>query len=158
MKNLCVLGSTGSIGVSTLKVVAQFPGKFRVRSMTAGLDTLTASAGSVSGKIRINYSNYTLVIDSLSQTVPPGQGTIVRATLKNAGTPVPGRRLAYSVSASRGSQIREQPPYSWTTDTAGHARAVYTAGNTAGFDTVTVADSTLDLTGLAFISIGNMRL
>lgn len=36
MKNLCILGSTGSIGVSTLKVVAQFPGKFRVRSMTAG--------------------------------------------------------------------------------------------------------------------------
>jgi hypothetical protein len=125
-----------------------------LRSTTAGLDTLTASAGSVSGKIRINYSNYTLVIDSLSQTVPPGQGTIVRATLKNAGTPVPGRRLAYSVSASRGSQIREQPPNSWTTDTAGHARAVYTAGNTAGLDTVTVADSTLDLTGLSIISIG----
>jgi 1-deoxy-D-xylulose-5-phosphate reductoisomerase len=36
MKNLCILGSTGSIGVSTLKVVAQFPDKFRVRSMTAG--------------------------------------------------------------------------------------------------------------------------
>ncbi|MCY3018196.1 MAG: 1-deoxy-D-xylulose-5-phosphate reductoisomerase, partial [Planctomycetota bacterium] len=36
MKNLCILGSTGSIGVSTLRVVAQFPEKFRVRSMTAG--------------------------------------------------------------------------------------------------------------------------
>ncbi|MEI6232524.1 MAG: 1-deoxy-D-xylulose-5-phosphate reductoisomerase [Planctomycetota bacterium] len=36
MKHLCILGSTGSIGVSTLKVVAQFPDKFRVRSMTAG--------------------------------------------------------------------------------------------------------------------------
>src|SRR5437762_2655082 len=36
MKQLCILGSTGSIGVSTLKVVAQFPDKFRVRSMTAG--------------------------------------------------------------------------------------------------------------------------
>jgi 1-deoxy-D-xylulose-5-phosphate reductoisomerase len=36
MKTLCILGSTGSIGVSTLKVVAQFPDKFRVRSMTAG--------------------------------------------------------------------------------------------------------------------------
>ena len=36
LKNLCILGSTGSIGVSTLKVVAQFPGKFRVRSLTAG--------------------------------------------------------------------------------------------------------------------------
>ncbi len=36
MKHLCILGSTGSIGVSTLKVVAQFPDKFRVRSLTAG--------------------------------------------------------------------------------------------------------------------------
>ncbi|MFH0939480.1 MAG: 1-deoxy-D-xylulose-5-phosphate reductoisomerase [Planctomycetota bacterium] len=36
MKQLCILGSTGSIGVSTLKVVAQFPQKFRVRSLTAG--------------------------------------------------------------------------------------------------------------------------
>lgn len=36
MKNLCILGSTGSIGVNTLKVVAQFPKKFRVRSLTAG--------------------------------------------------------------------------------------------------------------------------
>ena len=36
MKNLCILGSTGSIGVSTLQVVAQFPDKFRVRSLTAG--------------------------------------------------------------------------------------------------------------------------
>jgi 1-deoxy-D-xylulose-5-phosphate reductoisomerase len=36
MKNLCILGSTGSIGINTLKVVAQFPKKFRVRSLTAG--------------------------------------------------------------------------------------------------------------------------
>ena len=125
-----------------------------LRSTTAGLDTLTASVGSVSGKIRINYSNFTLVIDSLSQTVPPGQGTLVRATLKNAGTPVLGRRLAYSVSASRGAQIREQPPYSWTTDSGGHARAFYVAGNTTGFDTVCVTDSALSLTGQNFISVG----
>jgi 1-deoxy-D-xylulose-5-phosphate reductoisomerase len=36
MRSLCILGSTGSIGVSTLDVVRRFPGKFRVRSMTAG--------------------------------------------------------------------------------------------------------------------------
>jgi 1-deoxy-D-xylulose-5-phosphate reductoisomerase len=36
MKNLCILGCTGSIGFSTLRVVEQFPKKFRVRSMTAG--------------------------------------------------------------------------------------------------------------------------
>ncbi len=125
-----------------------------LRSTTAGLDTLTASAGSVSGKIRINYSNYTLAIDSLSQTVPPGQGTIVRATLANAGVPMPGKRLAFSVGTTHQSQIREQSPYSWTTDSLGHARAVYTAGNTTGFDTVTVMDASLNLTGQAVISIG----
>jgi len=36
MRSLCILGSTGSIGVSTLDVVRRFPGRFRVRSMTAG--------------------------------------------------------------------------------------------------------------------------
>lgn len=36
MRSLCILGSTGSIGVSTLDVVRRFPGKFRVRSLTAG--------------------------------------------------------------------------------------------------------------------------
>ena len=41
MKNLCILGSTGSIGVSTLKVVAQFPEKFRVSGMTAGSNIKT---------------------------------------------------------------------------------------------------------------------
>jgi 1-deoxy-D-xylulose-5-phosphate reductoisomerase len=36
MKSLCILGSTGSIGVSTLDVVRRFPKHFRVRSLTAG--------------------------------------------------------------------------------------------------------------------------
>jgi 1-deoxy-D-xylulose-5-phosphate reductoisomerase len=35
-KALCILGSTGSIGVSTLDVVRRFPERFRVRSLTAG--------------------------------------------------------------------------------------------------------------------------
>jgi len=36
MKALCVLGSTGSIGVSTLEVVAEFPRRYRVVSLSAG--------------------------------------------------------------------------------------------------------------------------
>ncbi|MBE7464925.1 MAG: 1-deoxy-D-xylulose-5-phosphate reductoisomerase [Planctomycetes bacterium] len=35
MKALCILGSTGSIGVSTLDVVRRFPDRFRVRSLVA---------------------------------------------------------------------------------------------------------------------------
>jgi len=36
MKNITILGSTGSIGVSTLEIVADYPELFRVISMTAG--------------------------------------------------------------------------------------------------------------------------
>ncbi|MEI6209395.1 MAG: 1-deoxy-D-xylulose-5-phosphate reductoisomerase [Desulfuromonadales bacterium] len=36
MKNLTILGSTGSIGVSTLEVVAAHPDRFRVVAITAG--------------------------------------------------------------------------------------------------------------------------
>jgi 1-deoxy-D-xylulose-5-phosphate reductoisomerase len=35
MKTLCVLGSTGSIGVSTLDVVARHPDEYRVVALTA---------------------------------------------------------------------------------------------------------------------------
>ncbi len=36
MKNLAILGSTGSIGVSTLEIVAAFPQRYRVTALTAG--------------------------------------------------------------------------------------------------------------------------
>ncbi len=36
MKNLSLLGATGSIGVSTLEVVAAHPGRFRVLALTGG--------------------------------------------------------------------------------------------------------------------------
>ncbi|NLI80512.1 MAG: 1-deoxy-D-xylulose-5-phosphate reductoisomerase [Deltaproteobacteria bacterium] len=36
MKNISILGSTGSIGVSTLQVVEQFPERFRVIALAAG--------------------------------------------------------------------------------------------------------------------------
>jgi 1-deoxy-D-xylulose-5-phosphate reductoisomerase len=36
MKHLSILGSTGSIGVSTLEIVAAHPDRFRVSAMTAG--------------------------------------------------------------------------------------------------------------------------
>jgi len=39
MKRLAILGSTGSIGVNTLDIVRQFPERFRVVSLSAGLNT-----------------------------------------------------------------------------------------------------------------------
>jgi len=124
-----------------------------LRSRQAGVDTITATAASRTATVQINYSSYTLVIDSLSQSVPPGQGTVVRATLKTGGVPVPGDTLNYFVGTSHGSQIYNVPPAN-VTDDSGHARAAYLAGNTIGFDTVTVTDSKRSLTTQTFISIG----
>ena len=39
MKRLAILGSTGSIGVNTLDIVGQFPERFEVVSLSAGLNT-----------------------------------------------------------------------------------------------------------------------
>jgi 1-deoxy-D-xylulose-5-phosphate reductoisomerase len=36
LKHLCILGSTGSIGTSTLSIVASYPERFRVTSLAAG--------------------------------------------------------------------------------------------------------------------------
>jgi 1-deoxy-D-xylulose-5-phosphate reductoisomerase len=36
MKHLSILGSTGSIGVSTLEIVAAYPDRFRIAALTAG--------------------------------------------------------------------------------------------------------------------------
>ena len=44
MKNIAVLGSTGSIGKSTLSVVRNFPGKFRVVGLSVNRDVETLSA------------------------------------------------------------------------------------------------------------------
>jgi 1-deoxy-D-xylulose-5-phosphate reductoisomerase len=39
MKRLAILGSTGSIGINTLDIVRQFPERFEVISLSAGLNT-----------------------------------------------------------------------------------------------------------------------
>jgi len=36
MKNICILGSTGSIGTNTLEVISQHPDKFKVAGLAAG--------------------------------------------------------------------------------------------------------------------------
>ena len=39
MKRLAILGSTGSIGANTLNIVRQFPERFEVITLSAGLNT-----------------------------------------------------------------------------------------------------------------------
>ena len=44
MKRLAILGSTGSIGTSTLDVVARFPDRFEVVALAAGHNLELAAA------------------------------------------------------------------------------------------------------------------
>lgn len=141
-------GLTDSAGevVSTLK------------SQTAvGLDTITASVtttgGTYSAKVGVTYSSYTLVIDSLASSVPPGNGTMIRATVSTSGTPVPGDTLVWSVTTGHSSQIFNIDSLR-ITDANGHGRAPYLAGPTTGFDTVSATDAKRNLTTQTTISIG----
>src|ERR1700733_1906759 len=36
LKHICILGSTGSIGTSTLSIIERYPGRFAVASLAAG--------------------------------------------------------------------------------------------------------------------------
>jgi len=137
-------GSTDSNGqvVTTLK------------SSVTGVDSITASVGTYSAKVQINYTGYTLTIDSLAQSVPPGQATVVRATLRDSvGNPVQGTLLTYYVTSGHSSQIFNVDSLR-RTDTAGHGRAPYWAGSTVGFDTVTVKETQHTLSDQTIISIG----
>ncbi len=122
-----------------------------VRSSRSGIDTITATVGSLTARVQINYTSYSLAIDSLGQSVPPGGVTVVRATLRSGGAPVKGDTLAFSVTPTHGSQV--YPPTN-VTDDSGRARTAYRAGNATGFDTITVSENKLNLSALATITIG----
>lgn len=55
MKSLCILGSTGSVGVNALRVVAGLPGRFRVAALSAGknLDLLARQIAEFTPEIAV---------------------------------------------------------------------------------------------------------
>jgi len=125
-----------------------------LKSTKTGVDSITASVGTYSAKVQINYTGYTLTIDSLAQSVPPGQPTVVRATLRDSvGNPVQGTLLLFAVTSGHSSQIFNVDSLR-RTDGAGHGRALYVAGPTVGFDTVTATESQRNLSDRTIISIG----
>lgn len=73
MKGLCVLGSTGSIGVSTLDVVARHRDRFRVVALTANNNVERLLEQCVEHRPR-----YAVVID-------PDQATVLRNRLDDSG-------------------------------------------------------------------------
>ena len=125
-----------------------------LKSTRTGVDSITALVGTYSAKVQINYTGYTITIDSLAQSVPPGQPTVVRATLRDSvGNPVQGNLLLFAVTSGHNSQIYNVDSLR-RTDSAGHGRALYVAGPTVGFDTVTVTESQRNLSDRTIISIG----
>ena len=44
MKHICILGSTGSIGTSTLSIIERYPERFAVASLAAGANVDLAFA------------------------------------------------------------------------------------------------------------------
>jgi 1-deoxy-D-xylulose-5-phosphate reductoisomerase len=71
MKNISVLGSTGSIGVNTLNVVRQHPGKFRIMGLVAGENISLLKSQILEFKPKlVSVATEKLAIE-LAKTLPP---------------------------------------------------------------------------------------
>ncbi len=92
MKQICILGSTGSIGQSTLSIVEQYPERFRVASLAAGRNVEEAARQCLRWRPRVvSLANEEqaaalsarLRAEGLSETevVHGTEGTVLAATL-----------------------------------------------------------------------------
>jgi 1-deoxy-D-xylulose-5-phosphate reductoisomerase len=77
MKRLAVLGSTGSIGVTTLDLVARFPDRFEVVSLAAGRNVERLAAQVRQFRPRVVATADGASADALRAAVPEFTGTIV---------------------------------------------------------------------------------
>jgi 1-deoxy-D-xylulose-5-phosphate reductoisomerase len=77
MKKLTLLGSTGSIGTSTLEIVAAHPDRFAVEALTAGanLDLLVKQIERFSPRLAVVLNEE--LAGRLKAMLPPGSGTEV---------------------------------------------------------------------------------
>jgi 1-deoxy-D-xylulose-5-phosphate reductoisomerase len=95
LKRLAILGSTGSIGQSTLSIVEQFPERYAVASLAAGQNLEAAFAQTVRWRPRIVSMATAMLADQLQkrlrqegvtgvQVVHGTEGTVACATLPEA--------------------------------------------------------------------------
>lgn len=93
MKSLTILGSTGSIGTSTLEVVAAHPDRFRIEALTAGtnLDLFVRQIERFSPRLAVVLDE--ALAKKLSRMLPPGkrpeimcgvEGLVAAATISEA--------------------------------------------------------------------------
>jgi 1-deoxy-D-xylulose-5-phosphate reductoisomerase len=97
MKNISLLGSTGSIGCNVLDVVRQFPGRFRIVGLAAGTNgALLREQVEAFNPQKVSIANAKLAGD-LAQSLPAGwsdkivvgtEGNISVATIPEADTVV----------------------------------------------------------------------
>lgn len=93
MKHLTILGSTGSIGTSTLEIVAAHPDKFKVEALTAGvnLELLARQIERFSPRLAVVLNEE--LAGELAEMLPPGsrpeimsgvEGLVAAATLSES--------------------------------------------------------------------------
>ena len=83
IKRLAVLGSTGSIGVTTLDLIARFPDRFAAVSLAAGRNVERLAAQVRQFRPRVVATADGAAADALRAAVPDFTGTVVE--LKDAG-------------------------------------------------------------------------
>lgn len=76
-KRLCILGSTGSIGVSALDVVRQHPDRFQVEALVAGTNTQVMAEQVLAHRPRIAVMATEEKAAELKRLVPTYEGEIV---------------------------------------------------------------------------------
>jgi len=103
MKNISILGSTGSIGLSTLDVVRQHPGMFRIVGLSAGnnIDLLKAQILEFRPK-RVSVATQNLA-EKLSAMLPPLQDFFILSGLEGCRHVVTLPEVDLVVSAIVGS-------------------------------------------------------
>jgi len=103
MKNISILGSTGSIGLSTLDVVRQHPGMFRIAGLSAGnnIDLLKAQILEFRPKL-VSVATQNLA-DQLSAMLPPLQDFFILSGIEGCRRVVTLPEVDLVVSAIVGS-------------------------------------------------------
>jgi len=86
MKNLAILGSTGSIGTSTLSIVEQFPERYSVASLAAGRNIDVAFAQTLRWRPRVVSLATEELADELAQRLKQADVTGVEVLYGTAGT------------------------------------------------------------------------
>ena len=89
MKNISILGSTGSIGVNTLDVIARNPTRFKVVALAAGRNlSLFKRQIDIFGPDIVSVPVMNVLIPGRGSRIPgifPGMETVYTSTCRKAG-------------------------------------------------------------------------